>query len=116
MGGQTDFMSERNRKKSAEAKIWQAFLGGSQDEVPDTYRLASPREHLDAGDGPFLVLAGELDDPSTHADELRRDAKALGIPTGLKVVKGAPHPLLTKQKFFDIVIDELDAFFKQQLK
>ncbi|NRB74680.1 MAG: SMP-30/gluconolactonase/LRE family protein [Verrucomicrobiales bacterium] len=116
MGGQSDFMSERNRQISAEKKIWQAFLGGSQDEVPDTYRLASPRAHLDAGDPPIFFMTGEFDDPSTHGDELRRDAMALGVPTGLNVVAGAPHPLLTKQKFFDIVVEQLDDFFTLHLK
>ena len=116
MGGQSDFMSERNRLKSAEAKIWQQFLGGSQDEVPDTYRLASPREHLDAGDPPIFFMTGEFDDQSTRGDGLRRDAMALGVPTGLKVVAGAPHPLLTKQKSFDIVVDQLDDFFTLHLK
>ena len=116
MGGQSDFMSERNRRISADREIWQAFLGGSQDEVPDMYRLASPRAHLDAGDPPIFFIAGEFDDPSTHGDEVRRDALALGVPTGLNVVAGAPHPLLTKQKFFDIVVDQLDNFFTLHLK
>jgi acetyl esterase/lipase/sugar lactone lactonase YvrE len=116
MGGQSDFMSERNRLKSAEAEIWQQFLGGSQDEAPDNYRLASPRTHLDAGDPPMFFLAGEFDDPSTRGDKLRHDAMALGVPTGLFVVKGAPHPVLNKQKFFDIALDQLDAFFTFHLK
>jgi len=116
MGGQSDFMSERNRLKSAEAKIWQQFLGGSQDEVPDTYRLASPRTHLDASDPSIFFLAGEFDDPSTRGDALRHDAMALGVPTRLFVVEGAPHPLLTKQEPFDITLDQLDGFFTFHLK
>ena len=116
MGGQSDFLSERNRQISADREIWQAFLGGSQDEVPDTYRLASPRAHLDAGDPPIFFMAGEFDDPSTCGRELRRDALKLGIPTGLNLVAGAPHPLLNKQKFFDIVVDQLDEFFTLHLK
>ncbi|MDC0291697.1 SMP-30/gluconolactonase/LRE family protein [Verrucomicrobiales bacterium] len=116
MGGQSDFMSERNRLKSAEAEIWQQFLGGSQDEVPDNYRLASPRTHLDAGDPAIFFLTGEFDDPSTRGDTLRHDAMALGVPTGLFVVKGAPHALLNKQESFDIALDQLDAFFTLHLK
>ena len=41
---------------------------------------------------------------------------ALGVPTGLKVVAGAPHPFLMKQKSFDIVVDQLDDFFTLHLK
>ena len=109
-------MSERNREISKNAEIWQQFLGGSQEDVPQTYQLASPRIHLDANDPPTCFISGEFDDASTHADEMRRDCMALGIPTGLLVIPGAPHPFLTKQKFFDIAIDQIDSFFTLHLK
>ncbi|MCR9119664.1 MAG: alpha/beta hydrolase, partial [bacterium] len=35
MGGQTDFLSERNREISRDREIWQQFLGGSQEESPE---------------------------------------------------------------------------------
>ncbi len=40
MGAQTDFLSERTREISKTAEIWQQFLGGSQEEQLETYRLA----------------------------------------------------------------------------
>lgn len=115
MGGQSDLMSDRTREVS-DRDIYRQFLGGSQSEVPETYRLASPRAHLDASDAPIFFLTGELDDPSTHGDEVRRDCLALGIPTKVFVIEGAPHPFLTKQKFFDIGVDEIDSFFSLHLK
>ena len=116
MGGQSDFLSERNRVKSAEAKIWQDFLGGTQEEVRETYRLASPRAHLDAGDPPVFFLTGELDDLSTQGVEFREDCDSLGIANELFVIPGAPHPFMTKQKFFDIAVDRLDTFFAKHLR
>lgn len=118
MGAQSDLMTERIARRSVDpaAAFYPQFLGGTQDEVPDTYRLASPRHHLDAGDPPFLFLTGELDDPSTHADEFRKQAEKLGIDAGLFVLEGAPHPFPSKQPFFDIAIDQLDAFFAVHLK
>lgn len=115
MGAQSDFTSERNREISKTADIWQKFLGGSQEDVPETYQLASPRSHLDAKDPPTIFITGEFDDASTHADEFRRDCMALGISSELFVIPGAPHPFLTKQSFFDIAIDRLDAFFSLHL-
>ncbi|EGF25283.1 alpha/beta hydrolase, partial [Rhodopirellula baltica] len=87
MGGQTDFMSERNRQKSASAEIWQQFMGGSQDEVPEAYRLASPLFHLDKADPPVWLITGEKDDPSTRAEFLRKKMDELGIPNGLTIIK-----------------------------
>ncbi|MFK8112384.1 MAG: alpha/beta fold hydrolase [Rubripirellula sp.] len=116
MGGQTDFLSQRNREKSAAADIWQKFLGGSQDEVRETYRLASPLAHLDKNDPPVWLISGEKDDPSTHGDSLRKKMDAFGIPNGLTIIKGAPHPFTVQQNWFDEMMDAAVPFFNRTLK
>jgi pectinesterase len=109
-------MSERNREKSKEAAIWQQFLSGSQEEQPETYRLASPMTHLDENDPPCWFITGEKDDPSTHADEFRERMKELGIESNLTVIQGAPHPFMVQQIWFDEVLDTASKFFIRQLK
>lgn len=116
MGGQTDFMSQRNREKSASADIWQQFLGGSQAEVPETYRLASPLAHLDKNDPPVWLITGEKDDPSTRAESLRKKMDEFGIPNGLTIIKGAPHPFTVKQVWFDQMMNAAVPFFDRTLK
>jgi len=116
MGGQTNFLSERNREKSASAAIWQQFLGGSQDEVRETYRLASPLAHLDKNDPPTWLISGEKDHPSTRADELRQKMNDFGIPNGLTVIKDAPHPFTVKQVWFDQMMNAAVPFFNRTLK
>ena len=83
MGGQTDFLSERNREISRDREIWQQFLGGSQEEKPEIYRLASPLVHVDKTDPPCWIITGEKDDPSTRADRFRQRLKELGIQIGV---------------------------------
>lgn len=118
MGAQSDLETDRIRRRSLDPKaaFYPQFLGGTQEEVPETYQLASPRHHLDPGDPPILYLTGELDDPSTQAVDIRKDLLSLGIPTGLHVIKGAPHPFLIKRRFFDEAVDVLDDFFTLHLK
>ncbi len=116
MGAQTDFMSERNREVSSQKEIWQQFLSGSQEEQPETYRLASPLSHLDKGDPPCWFITGEHDDPSTHANKIRQKMEKLGIQSDLTVIKDAPHPFLGKQVWFDEMIETADAFFGKTLK
>lgn len=116
MGGQTDFMSERNRQKSASAEIWQQFMGGSQDEVPEAYRMASPLSHLDRNDPPVWLITGEKDDPSTRAESLRKKMDELGIPNGLTIIKNAPHPFTVQQVWFDQMMSAATAFFDRTLK
>lgn len=119
MGAQTDFESERTREISRikeRGQIWRQFLGGSQQDKPDTYRLASPLHHLDEKDPPCWFITGETDDRSTRAEAFRQRMSQLRIPSGLTVVEGAPHPFLGKQVWFDQMVDEADQFFKGHLK
>ena len=116
MGAQTDFLSERTREVSKERQIWKQFMGGSQDERPKAYRLASPLEHLDQDDPPCLFITGETDDESTRATKFRKRMSDLGISSGIEVIEGAPHGFLTKQVWFDQMIDAADAHFMNFLK
>jgi arylsulfatase A len=119
MGAQTDLQSQRTREISKiedRGQIWRQFLGGTQEDQPTTYRLASPLYHLDKHDPPCWFISGETDDPSTHADKFRRRMEQLGIPSDLTVIKHAPHPFLGKQVWFDEMIEVADAFFGRILK
>lgn len=119
MGAQTDLLSERTWEISAteeRGQIWRQFLGGSQAERPATYRLASPLEHLDASDAPCWFIAGETDDPSTHADKFRERMEELGIESGLTVIEDAPHAFLGQQAWFDEMVEVADGFFGRTLK
>ena len=119
MGAQTDFLSQRTRQISAmeeRGKIWRQFLGGSQEQQPDSYRLASPLQHLNEGDPPCWFVTGQNDDPSTHADRFRARMQELRIANGLTVISNAPHPFLGKQVWFDQMVDTAVDLFDRTLK
>ena len=118
MGAQSDLESERIGELSGKPDdpFYRTFLGDSQAKVPQTYALASPRHHLDKSDPPILFMTGELDDPSTHADETRADLEKLGIPTDLTIIPQAPHAFLGQQRAFDTCVSACDAFFTRHLK
>lgn len=118
MGAQTDLLSPRTREISRSedrGKIWRQFLGGSLDDQPATYRLASPLHHLDDRDPPCWFITGAMDDPSTRAEEFRRRLKQASRPTGLTIIKDAPHAFLGRQRWFDEMIEAADKFFRQTL-
>ena len=128
MGAQTELESERVGRVSAletRGQIWRQFLGGSQQQQPKLYRLASPLTHLDPSDPPCWFITGEQDDPSTRAEAFRSQMDALGIraiPIGdgdaanLTVIDDAPHPFLGKQIWFNEMVETADAFFEKTLK
>ena len=119
LGAQTDLESERVRDVSQsedKGAIWQAFLGGTQEEQPENYRMASPLFHLDESDPPCWFVTGEKDSPSTRASAIRMKMKQLGIESGLTVIKNAPHPFFGRQEWFDELVDVADAHFKKTLR
>lgn len=118
MGAQSDLETDRIRalSKAPENPHYRPFLGGTMDDIPRTYALASPRHHLDKVDPPLLFMTGELDDPSTHADDTRRDLDQLAIATGLKIIPQGPHAFLGQQRHFDEALEACDQFFSQHLK
>jgi len=118
MGAQSDLESARIGELSGKSDdpFYRTFLGDSQAKIPQTYATASPRHHLDKADPPLLFMAGELDDPSTHAEETRADLEKLGIPTGFTSIPQAPHAFLGKQFSFDICVDTCTKFFAKHLK
>ena len=119
MGAQTDLLSQRTREISSvedRGQIWRQFLGGTQEEMPATYRLASPLHHLDEQDPPCWFITGETDDLSTHANGFRERMQESGMQSGLTVIKDAPHPFLGRQIWFDEMIDVAEEFFGSTLK
>jgi arylsulfatase A len=118
MGAQTDFESDRIRalSRQPEDPFYRPFLGGNAINIPDTYKLASPRYHIDKTDPPLAFVTGELDHESTHADDARHDLMKLGIPGGLTVIPQAPHAFLNLQRPFDVCVATCDAFFTLHLK
>ena len=119
MGAQTDLLSQRTREISAaedRGQIWRQFLRGSLEDSPEVYRLASPLVHLDKNDPLCCFITGENDDASTQANKFRNQMSRLNIPANLTVIKDAPHSFLTKQIWFDQLINLADAHFKKNLK
>ena len=118
MGAPSDLETDRIREKSLlpDDRNYRPFFGASQTDRPATYALASPRHHIDPTDPPLAFMAGELDDPSTHADDLRRDMLHLGLPTGLTLIRQAPHAFLNQQQNFDPAVTATTAFFDLHLK
>ena len=117
-GAQSDLESERIAELSRKPQdpFYQGFLGGTFDDVPSQYALASPRHHLDERDPPLAFATGEKDDSSTHADAIRGDLKAKGIPTGLLVIPDAPHAFQGTQVYFDAFMGFTLDFFDRHLK
>ena len=110
---QTDLTTERIRLKSeatAGKQLYRNFLGGSYTTHPAQYELASPVKYLDKQDPPFHFICGELDDGSTRAVAFRKKLDAMGIPSKLDVIHGAPHGFSQRQDWFTEALNKATTF------
>lgn len=78
---------------SSVAWIFRLFMGGTPEEVADTYRAASPITYASDDDPPVLTLHGDRDAlvPVAQATRLDEVMKAAGARHTLIVFKGQGH-------------------------
>ncbi|QGJ71350.1 Carboxylesterase NlhH [Planctomycetales bacterium 10988] len=123
LGASTDFLATAERISNSiknpskdKPNIWMQFMGGSPNELPEKYKLASPITHLDQNDPPLAFVTGEQDRDHTRATETREKMKELGVPTQLTVVEGAPHAFLGRQEWFSEGSTAIGDWFVKHLK
>lgn len=72
-----------------------AFLGGTPNQVPDAYALASPHNHASEDDPPILLMHGAQDRsvPLHHPQILEESLRARGVDVELLVFPQSGHGL-----------------------
>jgi dipeptidyl aminopeptidase/acylaminoacyl peptidase len=93
-------------------------LGGTPDQAPEAYQLASPATHVAKIKCPILILHGELDEdvPVVHADLLAQAIEKSGGEYELSVFKNAGHGLRSfevRQEMDPLVLQFLNRYQKK---
>jgi acetyl esterase/lipase len=71
------------------------FLGGTRDEVPEHYVMASPISHVDANEPPFLFVhgTGDLFVELEQSEHMRDTLEAAGNTAQVLALQGGGHLL-----------------------
>jgi acetyl esterase/lipase len=95
-----------------------SFLIKSYEEAPELYREASPKQYLDPGDPPTLILQGTSDElvPVSQSDSLAADLKRLGIPYVYWRVPLWPHTIDLVKRGNDFFHTKMKEFLLKYLK
>ncbi len=106
-------VAERSQPgKTSNATQW---IGGDIVQKKDLYRLASADRHIDKDSAPILFMVGEHDQPARNARSRELLQKA-GVWSGLKIYQDGKHGCWNQNPWFGQMVDDMDAFFKEQLK
>jgi acetyl esterase/lipase len=89
------------------------FLGGTRDQVPDTYRAASPATYIHRGAAPVLTIHGTKDEvvPYEQAQLLHAALRKAKVSSRLMPVHGGDHGAWNdkqQQRINKAILDFLD--------
>lgn len=112
--GPTDLTTNFAKKQG----VVNEFIGGkTYDEVPDSYKLASPLFHLTKDDPPTLIFHGTIDStvPIAQADKLVDKLKELKIDYVYERYDGWPHTMDLAEAVNKRCVYQMEQFFKKHI-
>ncbi len=109
----TGSVADKSRKdpENSNANKW---FGKTIDEDLELYKRASPLRHVSRATPPILFMAGEFDYPERN-EATRERLRALGIETGIIVVKDGKHGCWNWEPWFTPMAEDMDRFFQRTL-
>jgi len=110
----TGAVAERAQQNPQKSNAFH-WIGKTLEDAPESYKLASPFQHLSKATPPILFMVGEKDQPSRN-QPARDKLKSLGVETGLKVYEGGAHGCWNQTPYLQKMTADMDDFFKQHLK
>ena len=113
--GRTDFTT-KSWSAAAEKALLIPFLGGTFEERPETYKMASPITYVSKDDPPFLFFHGDQD-KLVGVDQSQKLAKKLqeaGVSARVVVVEGEGHGWGGEK--LAQTLRQTVAFFQEKLK
>lgn len=95
-----------------------SFIAHSFKDSPDLYKEASPKQYLNQGDPPTLILHGTSDElvPISQSDSLAARLHSLNIPYEYYRFPGWPHVMDIVKRVNVFAQAKMDAFFDKYLK
>lgn len=88
------------------------YMGGTPDELPEAYRLASPLLHVDADTPPCLLVHGTADETVPHEQStlFAEALRAVGQRVELVLVEDQPHGFFNQDPWFEPIYAEVEGF------
>lgn len=101
-----------------ENEVVDMFMGGSYEDVPENFRLATPSTFLDMNDPPMLILHGRADEtvPYHDSEVFVNMLMALGVEVEFFGVDGQGHGWFNAHPHFEETSEVMFKFMDKHLK
>lgn len=108
----TGSVLEKSRKNPENSYAVQWI--GPVDEAWENYQRADAHLQISSDDPPLLFMVGEHDNPARNQPS-RDKLKQAGVFTDVKVYADGKHGCWNQLPWFDEMVADMDAFFREQL-
>ncbi len=94
------------------------FMGGTPEEMPEAYALASPVTHVDKSDPPFLLLHGTQDQvvPHQQSVDFQKRLQSAGVRAELYTAEGAAHGFFNRPPWYQPTLERMEEFLSDCFK
>lgn len=103
--------------------ILEAYVGGTPEQSPLEYELASATSHVDEADPPVLLIHGTSDElvPFSQSVRFKEALEAVGVPVELFAIQGAKHGFgfggaQRRQLYFRETVERMEGFIDKYLR
>ena len=110
-------LADRNKYNNS-ARLVAEFLGGTYDEIPDIYKLASPVSHVDSTDPPFLLFhsTGDKVVPYEQSVEFKKVLEKAGVPVEMSITVGNKHGYVHSSPHYEATLAQMEYFIDKYFK
>ena len=102
--------------ESKEGKMAAAWLGGSYEEVPQTWEDASPLNHVTIKSPPILFINSQFERFHAGRDDMIKKLNAFGIYSEIQKIENSPHAFWVFDPWFNPTIQYTLQFLNKTLK
>lgn len=98
--------------------ILEAYVGGTPEQSPLEYELASAIRHVDEADPPTLLIHGTSDElvPFGQSVRFKETLEAVGVPVELFAIEGAKHGFRSAGLYFRETVERMEGFIDKYLR
>ena len=96
----------------------QNFIGGSLEEFPEKYKMASPVTFIDKSDPPVLLFHGTEDKtvPYIQSVKFKKLLEEAGVPVKLITAEGAGHGHINVPPYYEPTIKQMEEFINKYFR
>ena len=111
-------LGKEKLSKKVVNNLLEEFIGGSYNEVPEKYKMASPITYIDKSDPPFMLFHSTGDSVVSIQQSVmfKEKLEQAGVPVEFIITPGGEHGYVLHPPYFEPTCKQMESFMKKYFK